>query len=332
LDPLTQTIALLRPRGLLWKQAEARGDWAVRYPANKGAVFCLIASGSCVFQLPGREPSKLQEGDFLLLTAPPAWTLGSSAAVAPVDFVKAHTRGGVVRRTLGNRKTGPVVRLFGGHFGFDDANAPLLAGLLPAIVEIRSSDADAARLRGVLDLIGSEASSDRPGRGLVLDRLLEILLIEAVRSGAMPDAQKDRRGLLAGLAEPRISAALRALHADIRQGWTVARLAEVAGMSRSVFAERFCRVVGLPPLDYLRRWRMAVAKDALVSGNRRLAEVAFACGYESVSAFSTAFTRTVGCPPSRYERFVHGRRGFPNPAPQPAPTSPPYRLALVKPQ
>jgi AraC-like DNA-binding protein len=171
--------------------------------------------------------------------------------------------------------------------------------LLPDVVEIRSSNTDASRLHGMLDLIGDEASTDRPGRILVLDRLLEVLLIEAIRSGTTAYGE-DRRGLLAGLADPQVSVALRALHADIRQGWTIARLAAIAGMSRSVFAERFCRTVDRPPIDYLLRWRMAVAKDALRAGDRRLTEIAFACGYESVSAFSTAFTRTVGCPPSRY--------------------------------
>ena len=297
MDPLTQTIALLRPQGLLWKQAEARGDWAVRYPANKGAVFCLVASGGCVFQMPGRGPSSLQAGDFLLLTAPPEWTLASRNEVTPIDFVKAHSHTGVVDRKLGDTQSGPATKLVGGHFWFDDVNTPLLENLLPAVVEIRSDNPDAARLRGVLDLLGSEAASDRPGRSLILDRLLEVMLIETIRSSPMPD---DCRGLLAGLADPQIGAALRALHADIKQGWTVARLAALAGQSRSVFAERFARVVGLPPIDYLLRWRMAVAKDALRSGKRRLAEIAFECGYESVSAFSTAFARTVGCPPSRY--------------------------------
>ena len=302
LDPLTQTIALLRPRGLLWKQADVRGDWAVRYPAHDGAVFCLVAGGSCVFQMPGRAPSTLYAGNFLLLTAPPVWTLGSDASVVPIDFVRtAHAPSGIPKRSLGRSKA-PATKLLGGHFRFDDANAPLLHGLLPGLVEIRSSNAEAARLRAVLDLIGNEASSERPGRGLVLDRLLEVLLIEAIRSGATDSAggTADRQGLLAGLADSAIAAALRALHDDIRRGWTVAQLADVAGMSRSVFAERFSRIVGLPPIDYLLRWRMAVAKDALRRGGRRLAEIAFDCGYESASAFSTAFARTVGCPPSRY--------------------------------
>jgi AraC-like DNA-binding protein len=299
LDPLTQTIALLRPQGLLWKQGEARGDWAVRFPANRGAVFCLVAGGSCMFQMPERAPSRLCEGDFLLLTAPPAWTLGSGHEVVPVDFVGGQPRAGVMHWTLGCGGSAPATRLIGGHFWFDDANTPLLDGLLPGVVEIRSSNTEASRLWAVLDLIGDEAATDRPGRTLVLDRLLEVLLIEAIRSGTLADGE-DRRGLLAGLADPQVSAALRALHADIRQDWTIARLAAVAGMSRSVFAERFCRIVGRPPIEYLLRWRMAVARDALRARDRRLAEIAFACGYESVSAFSAAFTRTVGCPPSRY--------------------------------
>jgi AraC-like DNA-binding protein len=101
------------------------------------------------------------------------------------------------------------------------------------------------------------------------------------------------------LADPRTAAALRALHADIRHGWTVDRLAATAGMSRSAFAARFSRIVGLPPIDYLLHWRMAVAKDALRRGHR-LTAVALDCGYQSVSAFSVAFSRTVGRSPSRY--------------------------------
>jgi AraC-like DNA-binding protein len=298
LDPLTQTIALLRPRGLLWKQLEARGDWAFRYPAHNGAVFCLIGNGSCVFQMPGREPRTLREGDFLLLTAPPVWTLGTSAAVVPIDFVRAPANNGVLSKVL-DRNTGPVTQLFGGHFRFDDANMPLLQGLLSPVVEIQSSNPDAARLRDILALIGNEAASDRAGRELVLDRMLEVLLVEAIRSSAT-SGPEPHQGLLAGLADPKIAAALRALHGDFRRNWTIDKLAAIAKMSRSVFAERFSRIVGLPPIDYLLRWRMAVAKDALRAGDRRLAEIAFACGYRSASAFSAAFTRTVGCPPSRY--------------------------------
>jgi AraC-like DNA-binding protein len=109
-----------------------------------------------------------------------------------------------------------------------------------------------------------------------------------------------RPGLLAGLADPRLALALNAVHAEVKRSWTVAQLADIAGMSRSVFADRFARIVGLAPIDYLTEWRMAIAKDMLRAGEARLAEVAFECGYQSTSAFSTAFARSVGCPPSRF--------------------------------
>jgi AraC-like DNA-binding protein len=295
-DPLTQTVSLLRPRALFWKQLEAAGDWALQFPANNGVVFCLVAAGDCVFQAEGHAPRALGEGDFVLMASPPDWTIG---ATAQSDVLTHHRGPG--RRTLKTRlddgSGGPRASIVGGHFMFDAANAALREGLLPRLVAIRAQDAGASRLRAVLDLIGDEANAERPGRSLVLERLLEVMLIEAIRHGATL-ADHERRGLLAGLADPQIAIALRALHADIARRWSVAELAKIAGVSRSVFSERFSRVVGAPPFDYLLQWRMARAKDLLRHGSGTLAQIATTCGYQSVSAFSTAFTRCVGQPPS----------------------------------
>lgn len=125
------------------------------------------------------------------------------------------------------------------------------------------------------------------------------MLVEAIRTRFTSSERLDN-GIIAGLGDTKVAKALRAMHADVQKKWTVGQLAEVAGMSRSVFAERFGRVVGLAPIDYLLRWRMALAKDALQSGKAALSEIAQQTGYLSVSAFSTAFTRTVGCPPSSF--------------------------------
>ena len=122
-----------------------------------------------------------------------------------------------------------------------------------------------------------------------------------MRRGADPEEQGDP-GLLAGLADPRLAAALHALHDDPARSWTVASLAGAAGMSRSAFASHFNGVMGQPPLTYLVRWRMALAKHALRSPRANLADIAAACGYASTGAFSTAFSRTVGVPPSIYAK------------------------------
>jgi len=298
MDPLSQTLDLLRPQGFTWKEAEAAGDWAIRFPKTTGVSFSLIAAGACRLELPGQPARRLSQGDFILLAAPPAWVLANGAPSDCIDFERTPDHGDRLKGFLGQRGAGPITRTVGGHFHFDPVNIDLLTGLLPPVVQIASGEPGAARLRSVLDLIDEESAADRAGRALVLGRLLEVMLVEAIRHGAAGAAQA-RPGLAAGLRDPQIAPALRALHADIGRPWTVGELAAVAGASRSVFAARFARVVGAPPIDYLLRWRMALAKDGLRAG-RRLADVAFACGYSSASAFSTAFSRTVGCPPARY--------------------------------
>jgi AraC-like DNA-binding protein len=300
MDPLSHTLSLLRPQALLWKQARFNGDWAVRFPGNNGVAFCLIAAGNCRFETVGQAPQWLQAGDFVLLARPPEWTLSAGAETASVamEAVRADPE-----RFVAQASASDAVQLLGGHFAIDPANGGLLDGLMPGLVHIRGSEPSAKRVSRLLALIADEAQADRPGQSLVLDRLLEIMLVEAIRH-AGDKADPARRGLPAGLADPHLATALHALHADSRRDWTVAQLAALAGMSRSAFSDRFARVVGLSPIDYLLRWRMALAKEALRFGGARLAEVAEACGYQSVSAFSAAFRRIVGSSPGRWSSLT----------------------------
>ena len=167
--------------------------------------------------------------------------------------------------------------------------------LLPALVHVRGVE----RLSVLVRLVGEEASERRSGRDLVLTRLVEVLLIEALRSTPGEDAPP---GLLRGLADARLAPAMRQMHGQLARSWTVAQLAKTAALSRSAFFERFTRTVGLPPMEYLLAWRMAVAKDLLRRHDLGLAEVAERVGYGSASTFSTAFSRHVGQPPGRYAR------------------------------
>src|SRR5690606_36390048 len=126
-----------------------------------------------------------------------------------------------------------------------------------------------------------------------------VLLLEALRrQGVAPGAA----GLLGGMRDPFLARVLRAMHADVRANWTVAGLAKLAGLSRSAFAARFAAVLGCGPIEYLARWRMALAKDALFSGAKTLDRIAEEIGYESASAFSTAFRKRIGCAPGKFAR------------------------------
>jgi AraC-like DNA-binding protein len=133
-----------------------------------------------------------------------------------------------------------------------------------------------------------------------LSRLLEVLLIETLRREA---SKLPNPGMLRGLSDPQLARAISDIHTDVRRGWTIAELAQRAGMSRSAFARKFSATVGLAPVEYLLRWRMAIAKDTLRHSRVSLEEIAEKVGYQSASAFSTAFSQRVGCPPSEFARM-----------------------------
>ena len=187
------------------------------------------------------------------------------------------------------------MRLLGGYFVFDSPDAALLVSLLPALVQVRGVE----RLSVLVSLVGDESIAHRSGRDLVLTRLVEVLLIEALRSTSGEDAPP---GLLRGLADAQLAPAIRHMHGQLARSWTVAQLGKTAALSRSAFFERFARTVGLTPMEYLLAWRMAIARDLLRRQDCGIAEVAERVGYGSASTFSTAFSRHVGQPPGRYAR------------------------------
>lgn len=150
-------------------------------------------------------------------------------------------------------------------------------------------------------MLREEASDTQPGRELMQARLVDALLIEALRSHA--DAANAPPGLLRGLADPRIAVALQRMHAEICRRWTMAALAKEAALSRSVFFERFSKAVGVPPMEYLLNWRMAVAKRLLAQGRLKKDEIAKRVGYRSANTLSKAFRRQISGSPSRTARL-----------------------------
>lgn len=294
-DPLSDVIRLLRPRAIYSKGISGAGRWAVRYTEFGQPGFCAVTEGRCRLAVDGEESVILEEGDFVLLPATPAFTMSGfeSAPVIRIDPATVSPADGEIRH--GRADGPPDVRQFGGYFAFASPDADLLVSLLPRMIHIRG----VPRLTQLVRLVGEEAARDDIGRELILERLVEILLVEALRAAP---AQEARPGLLRGLADPRIAVALRLVHGDVERAWTVPELARAAGMSRSAFFDRFIRTVGVRPMEYVLSWRMALAKTLLRNGDIALEEVARRIGYGSASTFSTAFSRHVGLPPGRFMR------------------------------
>jgi AraC-like DNA-binding protein len=296
-DPLAVIISLLRPQTVLSKIVSGAGEWSIRKPRYEDPAFCLLLDGSCYLDLDGVGAMELREGDFVLLPEMPSFTLASDLNISPTLTPFDHSR----QIHYGTESGPATMRMLGGYFRFDRANAPLLVKLLPSVVHVRREEPGATRLRRIVELIGEEADAHRAGRVLILERLVEVLLVEALRFRSA-SAAREEKGLLAGLSDPALARALREIHVDLARRWTVEQLARTAGMSRAVFAERFARKVGMPPMQYILEWRVALAKDMLRGERPSLAEVAEKTGYQSASAFSTAFTRLTGCSPSEFAR------------------------------
>lgn len=296
LDPLSQTLSLLHPRALRWKCLEARGPWRIDFPGHDGIVFCLVLQGGCLLRT-GDTDERLSEGSFLFMRAPAPWSLGDGSEVPSLlreDLPRDEH--GVARLEAGD---GPLARLIGGYLTIPSRHRALLEACLPARLLVRAQAGH--RLRALLGMLGEEATAGPPGTDLVQERLLDLILMECIRHGGL--ASDARSPLLAGLADPRLGRALQALHEDIAHPWTVAELARVAHLSRSVFARRFQQLLGETPIRYLQRWRLARAKEALIERRQALAHIARDCGYQSLPAFSAAFTREIGCPPSRFAQM-----------------------------
>lgn len=295
IDPLAQVVTLLQPTASFSKIVQGAGAWRVTRTEAGRPFYCVILDGSCRLTVHGNDPIILEKDDFVLIPSAFHFSM-SSLAPTPSDAddtVPVELRPGEF--LLGSRDRPPEVRNLVGYCSFGSTDAALLVSLLPQLLHVRGE----RRLAALVQLVNDESRGLRPARDVILARLLEVLLIEALRSTAGSTAPP---GLLRGLGDERLAVALRRIHERPAQPWTVAQLAKEAALSRSTFFDRFQREVGVPPMEYLLQWRMALAKDLLRRKDQGIADVAERVGYSSASTFSVAFARHVGIPPSIYAR------------------------------
>ncbi|WP_266160228.1 AraC family transcriptional regulator [Dyella silvatica] len=294
-DPLAEVVTLLQPGAPFSKVVSGAAAWSIRRSEAGRPFYSVILDGACRLAVDGYEPITLQEGDFVLVPSAHGFTMSSlqPSTSQDIDSPPVALPDGEFR--LGLQGAPADVRLLVGYCVFGSPDAALLVSLLPQLVHVRGEK----RLATLVQLVGEESRQLRPAREVILARLLEVLLIEALRSGTGNAASP---GLLRGLADARLTVAIRCMHENPSHAWTVLQLAKEAALSRSAFFERFSRAVGVAPMEYLLAWRMALAKKLLLRKEAGIADVAQRVGYSSASTFSVAFTRHVGLPPTRYAR------------------------------
>lgn len=293
-DTLSAILAVLNISSTRRTMLEASGTWALAYPALDRIKFVAVLRGSCWLVAGNQSPRQLGTGDVALIGRT-GYIVADDPATPPVDGRQFYTNG---REHL--RIGGSDTVLIGGGVAFARGTADFMLDMLPAFLIVERASGSASAVSAILDMLDLEAHHARPGSEAVNARLAELLVIEAIRFQILT-AGKDQTGWLAALADLRLGRALSAFHADVARPWTVAQLAEIAGMSRAAFAAAFASMSGYAPNAYLRAWRLTLARKRLLSG-ASIAATAAEVGYTSQSAFSQAYRRTFGTSPGSERR------------------------------
>ena len=299
MDPLSDVLSLLKPRSYSSGGFDVGGPLSIQFPRHEGIKCYAVLSGQgwlSVDDIPA--PARLTAGDCFLLPSGRPFRLATDLAATPIDFMTllAAKRNGATHALNG----GGDCFIAGGHFAFAGGHAGILLSVLPPIVHIQK-ESDKAAMRWSLERMRQELSDPQPGGFLVAQQLAYLMLVQALRLH-LAEGSRGGVGWLFALADKQMSAAITSMHENPAHGWTIQNLAERVGMSRATFALKFKQTVGQSPIDYLTRWRMMLAGDKLANSSDPISVIAQSLGYESESAFSTAFRRVMGCSPRQHTR------------------------------
>lgn len=306
-DPLSQLFAHPRAERAFGLLMTMRTPWAVQVADESALTLMIVTGGRCRIEASGAAHD-LHPGDIALVRGPNPYRVtdrGGSPAVAriepgqrcitpdgrPLHLTYAHGL-----RHWGNDPDGPDTVIVASYADTGSVGR-FVTDVLPDLAVVPAGRIDA----GPVAHLRRELGRDGLGQSVVLDRLIDIVTIEAIRSWAAehPPAQAP---WLAGITDPAVAAALDAMHTRPETPWTVADLARIGAVSRATLADRFSRLVGQPPLRYLTRWRLALARDLLADPALTLDAIAGRVGYSSGFALSAAFSREYGHSPAGYRR------------------------------
>jgi len=322
MDALSDVLKAVRLTGAVYFDVRAAEPWVAETPAGRMIVgrlfpgsdhlisYHALARGTCWAGVVGEPPIRLSEGDVIMFPHGDSNVMSSAPDMREKLSLSRYRppREGQLPFTISMNSPGAKV---GANFvcGFLGCDArpfnPLLAAL-PRLIHV-SGQANGA-LSALVQFAVAESREPRIGGEGVLGRLSELMFVDVIRR-YLATLPPDRTGWLAGLRDPFVGRALAALHHGPERRWTLASLAREAGASRSVLAERFTQLVGQPAMQYLASWRMQLAANHLVSGSDSVATIAERVGYDSEAAFSRAFKKAAGTPPSEWRRVRNGGKG-----------------------
>jgi len=298
MDVLSDILRTLHLRAEVFLHACFSGQWAVDTSGQKYSTFHMVVHGDCWLHLadetiPEQKAIPLSSGDLVVFPHDADHIISNSQEAVPDNF----PRNQVPTKPVGD---GPHVSLICGYFEFDRHSWNPLLDAMPNMILIRGENKGNFSL---IDNLGRffahEIDSEQPGNQLLINKYSEVLFIHVVRHHIN---NSENTGFITGLADEQIGRALGIIHEKPGYAWSVERLANAVGMSRSGFAERFNRLVEMPPMEYLTRWRMTQAYEAFSSSNLSVSVVAERLGYQSEVAFAKVFKKHFGFGPGKLRK------------------------------
>jgi AraC-like DNA-binding protein len=315
MDALSEALNAVRMTGAIYYSLECAAPWGFSVPhlrdfanilapgAERLVAYHLITEGEATVQFGDDEPIPVRAGEILIVPHGDAHTVYRGNPPELID--SGVTLRQYLAGTLSDMRVGQgeeITRFICGYFACErHADRTFLAGLPTMMrINIRGDDSGEWIESSIRHLL-SDAAANRPGRSVLLAKASEALFVEALRR-YMERLPPEQNGWLAAARDPVVGAGLALMHRQPMRAWTLDSLAAEAGASRSVFADRFSRYLGEPPLAYLARWRLQLALRLLETSRKSVQQVAAEVGYESEAAFNRAFKREFGDPPARYRK------------------------------
>jgi AraC-like DNA-binding protein len=324
-DTLSDVLRAVRLTGAVYFAVDAAAPWVAESPSGRELgphlmpgvehviEYHVLTAGSCWGGIVDDTPVRLETGDVIVFPQGDAHVMSSAPGMRGPPAHEAFARARVSRLPIsvkigeGSTERTEVIC---GFLGCDARPFNPLLATLPRVLHVPRRSAEDGVLEQLVKLALSESLAQRAGGDVVLARLSELMFVEVVRRhiASLPPGNV---GWLAGLRDENIGRVLGKLHERPAHPWSLEDLAREVGVSRSVLAERFTHLVGIPPMQYLAQWRMQLASSLLSSTTQSLAEIADRVGYGSEAALSRAFKRWVGVAPAEWRR---GRRADTEPA------------------
>jgi AraC-like DNA-binding protein len=305
MDPLADVLDLSRVRGALMANVRARAPWGLELPQSGGASFHAVTAGTAWARVAGHEQIQLMPGDLLLLPSGVSHRLSSTPKGTCRPFDRAMKEQLVTPEgDLELPGHGAVTTFVCAGYDYDLDVAQPLMSLLPHVLHVPADPVSGREIAALVGLLAGEIGARGAGSRAAAARLIDLLLIVAIRRWAEEQPTEAAPSWLTALRDPLIGRVLALLHDRPGEQWTLASLTDEVHVSRATLARRFTDAVGEPPLSYLGRWRMHLAAERLKNGTETVEEIGRQVGYSSEYAFNRAFARHRGQPPGRYRRLA----------------------------